>query len=353
VPVLSSRPALRWMLPLVAAVVVVGGGATIGTVVATADQSLAARSAAQLLADLQNVKAGGMSGTFVESADFGLPPAPGLADVAGPGISAIAGLLTGNSTARVWQAGPDRTRVALLTGQDETDLIRDGSDVWMWNSTDRKAGHFTIPPGRELPSLPRTPQQIADTALAAIDPTTRVETTGAAEVAGRHAYELVLSPADPASLIGQVRLAVDAETHVPLRVDVYALAATRPAVRVAFQQISFAVPDPGEFAFNPPPGTKVAETDVMDLFGQLEADFVGRPSVVGEGWTSMLEARLPPGADRRHVLKLARGLPRVTGRWGSGHLFTSPVLSLLITDDGRLLAGAVTPARLYAALQAD
>ena len=47
--------------------------------------------------------------------------------------------------------------------------------------------------------------------------------------------------------------------------------------------------------------------------------------------------------------KLLGGLPAVSGDWGSGRLFTSKLFSVLLTDDGRVLAGAVTPERLYQA----
>ncbi len=40
-------------------------------------------------------------------------------------------------------------------------------------------------------------------------------------------------------------------------------------------------------------------------------------------------------------------LPKVSGSWGSGHLLTSALFSALITDDGRVLAGAVAPEKLY------
>jgi hypothetical protein len=36
------------------------------------------------------------------------------------------------------------------------------------------------------------------------------------------------------------------------------------------------------------------------------------------------------------------GLPRVSGEWGSGRLLTSTLFSALLTDDGRLLVGAVS-----------
>jgi hypothetical protein len=42
-------------------------------------------------------------------------------------------------------------------------------------------------------------------------------------------------------------------------------------------------------------------------------------------------------------------LPKVSGSWGSGRLLQSKLFTVLVTDDGRVLAGAVAPDRLYAA----
>jgi outer membrane lipoprotein-sorting protein len=382
VSVFRSRPALRWLVPSAAAVVVIGGGAAAGTIVASADPSLPDRSAAQLLVDIQNAKLDGLSGTIVESADLGLPAIAGLAKGAtgtsgaagatgatGAEIGQLAGLLAGTNTARVWYAGQDKTRLALVSTEGETDVIHNGSDVWLWNSTNKTANHAKIPAGADtkhsqaLPgSLPQTPQEAADAALAAIDPTTRVSTTGAAKVAGRDAYELLLSPKDAGSLIGQVRLAIDAEHHIPLRVDVYAKNATTPAVRVAFQQISFAVPDAQQFAFNPPPGTTVSEVNVDALTAEHKAQAAkaekaakaheaGQPTVTGEGWTSIVEAKMPKaeGSDSQQLDGVIGMLPKVSGSWGSGHQFAGTLFTVLVTDDGRVFAGAVTPEKLYEA----
>jgi len=260
----------------------------------------------------------------------------------------------------------------------ETDVIRNGNDVWLWRSANSSATHFKLPADKAgkadrkptaLPSgLPSTPQEAADAALAAIDPTTAVTTTGAAKVAGRDAYELVLTPRDTASLVGQVRLAIDAEKHVPLGVDVYAKDANDPAIRVAFQQISFEVPDAEQFTFNPPPGTKVTEPSAEDIAkehdkaispeaakeAEKQAAEAGT-EVVGKGWTSVLVAKLPTGdakegSDAAGQLDAIIGtLPKVSGSWGSGHLLTSALFSALVTDDGRILVGAVAPEKLYEA----
>lgn len=364
--VFRSRPALRWLVPSAAAVVVIGGGAAAGTIVASADPSLPDRSAAQLLVDIQTAKVDGLSGTIVESADLGLGALGSLAGSAAGSSDAgsLAALLGGTNTAKVWYAGADKVRLALVGTQGETDMIRNNDDVWLWNSTEKTANHLTLPADadqRHETGMPQTPQEAADAALAAIDPTTKVTTTGAAKVAGRDAYELVLSPKDTASLIGQVRLAIDAEHHIPLRVDVYAKNATTPAVRVAFQQISFTVPDAQQFTFNPPPDTTVHEGTTEGLAKQHQAEAqkakqqakAEQPTVVGDGWTSVVEAKLPKPDDSSTEGKQLDGivgtLPKVSGAWGSGHLFAGTLFSVLVTDDGRVFAGAVTPEKLYEA----
>jgi outer membrane lipoprotein-sorting protein len=381
VSVFRSRPALRWLVPAAAAVAVIGGGAAAGTIVASADPSLPERSAAQLLVDVQNAKVDGFSGTVVQTADLGLPSLPGV--TSGAGSADIMKLVAGSNTARVWYAGEDKARVALMGTLGETDVIRNGSDVWMWRSTDSSAVHYKIPADKAdkkpaaLPTgVPSTPQEAADAALAAIDPTTAVTTTGAAKVAGRDAYELVLTPRDTASLIGQVRLAIDAEKHVPLGVDVYAKNANDPAVRVAFQQITFKVPDAQQFAFNPPEGTKVTEPSAADLAKKHDKAITPEQAkeaekqaaaegtkVVGKGWTSVLVAKMPAAGDKADKAGAKTGaeqaagqldaivgaLPKTSGTWGSGRLLTSALFSALITDDGRVLVGAVAPEKLYEA----
>jgi len=379
VSVFRSRPALRWLVPTAAAVVVIGGGAAAGTIAASADPTLPERSAAQLLVDVQNAKVEGLSGTVVQTADLGLPALPGITS-GGAGSAELMKLVAGSNTARVWYAGEDKVRLAVLGTLGETDVIRNGSDVWLWRSTANTATHYKIPADAQkqrstsLPQgVPSTPQEAADAALAAIDPTTAVTTTGAARVAGRDAYELVLTPRDTASLVGQVRLAIDAEEHIPLGVDVYAKDATKPAVRIAFQQVSFETPDPEQFTFNPPPGTKVEEPSATELKEHekkaleqhdkaLKDRAAGKDEapegmkVVGKGWTSVVVAKLPTGdagkeaADGKQQLEAVTGaLPKVSGSWGSGRLLQSALFSALLTDDGRILVGAVAPEKLYEA----
>jgi hypothetical protein len=83
----------------------------------------------------------------------------------------------------------------------------------------------------------------------------------------------------------------------------------------------------------------------------------GEPTVVGKGWTSVLVAKMPAnstasgGGDKetQQLAGVLNSLPKVSGSWGSGHLLTSSLFSALVTDDGRILIGAVAPEKLYEA----
>ena len=65
-----------------------------------------------------------------------------------------------------------------------------------------------------------TPDQLADRAIAAIDPSTVVSVDQNRRIAGRAAYELVLSPKDATARVGSVHIGIDAQRKLPLSVQV-------------------------------------------------------------------------------------------------------------------------------------
>lgn len=365
-PRVSSRR-LRWAAPAVAAVVLIGAGPALSAITANAQGSLPPRTAAQLLADVHGADIRSFSGTIVLTSDLGLPALPAIGDHGSS--TSFSSLVSGSHTMRVWYAGPDKVRAALLGQLGESDLVRNGNDVWAWSSSDNSATHWTVPAsGARLPvgseSLRHaevTPQQAAAEVLKAIDPTTRVSTDPTAEVAGRAAYELVVTPRDSRSLIGSVRIAIDGAAHIPTRVQVFARGATRPAFEVGFTSFSTATPPDSTFSFQPPPGATV-KTGTAPTF-RAHGHGHGRkmskkdlPTVVGKGWTSVVvthmdTTRAGSGAmPNGGMTTMLKALPQVSGAWGSGHLLRSPLFSALLTDDGRLAIGAVAPAMLYHAL---
>lgn len=355
--IFATRPALRWLVPVAVTAVVVGGGAAARSIAASAEPSLPARSAAQLLVDVQTATLDGLSGTVRTNADLGLPELPDMGR--GEGGTDLTQLLSGSRTVRVWYSGPDKVRVALLDTLGEADVIRNGADVWQWDSRSKKAVHSTISLDQPKPQVPRTPQDAADLALRALDPTTAVSTGSSARVAGRDAYELILTPKDTTSLIGQVRMAIDAREHVPLRVQVYARNTGQAAFEVTFTQVTFDRPDDSQFVFNPPPGTTVEESAGTEADKAAGAPHQA-PKVIGAGWTAVLQASLPAASGessenaggRTAARSVLDSLPRVSGDWGSGRLLSGKLFTVLLTDDNRVFAGAVAPERLYEAARA-
>ena len=362
----TRRPVLRWLIPAVAALVLAAGGSTVGLLTASARGGLPERSPAQLLVDVQKARLDGLSGTIVQNAHLGLPSLPG---VGGAGSSDLTSLVSGSHTLRLWYAGPNKVRLALLGSLGESDLVRNGTDFWTWSSKDKSATHHKVPltkqerPGLLTDGTAITPQKAADAALSAISPTTKVSSDGTAVVAGRPAYELMLQPRDAGSLVDSVRIAIDGKTHVPTRVQVFARNSQDPSFEVGFTSFDPSTPSSTAFSFNPPPGTKVTEgfapksNEAPGAEKGLrrpadQASAAAKPRIVGTGWTSVVVARLPEGATSGdgQVSRMLGVLPRVSGTWGSGHLLKGTLFSALLTDDGRVVVGAVAPEALYAAL---
>jgi outer membrane lipoprotein-sorting protein len=389
----------RWAVPM-AVVLAAGGGLLTGSArpsVAAAPR-LPARSAGQLLAALPGDTGltgdtGGppLSGTITETASLGLPALPsGLpAELSGSGTS----LLAGTHTVQVWYAGPDHFRLALPQSMSEDDVVRNGASMWLWDSAANTVTHVTGPastpaPGGAVPAVPLTPQQAARQALADAGPATIVRVDPDVTVAGQAAYQLVLAPRSSRSLIGQVRIAIDSQHRVPLRVQVFARDAATPAAQVGFTAVSFGQPPAADYAFTQPAGAKVTQQHTgaasPGSIGQTASGLTSDIRVIGSGWltvASLPESSLaelsgsagggdllpfrhsassqapgsaapsrPAAAPAGALLgELLNSAPRVSGSWGSGRLIRTSLLSILVTSTGRVLIGAVTPGVLYQA----
>jgi outer membrane lipoprotein-sorting protein len=359
---------VRWAVP--AAALVITGGVMAGSLisVAQAAPALPSRTPAQLLAA---VAAGqgpaltgpALTGTVLETASLGLPALPGNND-----STSIASLLTGSHTVKVWYASPEHYRLALPGSLSETDVVRDGRTVWLWQSTADAVTEISVPahavaPATLVPSL--TPQQAAKLVLAAVGPTTSVSVDSNVMVAGQPAYELVLAPKDARSLVGQVRIAVDGHNAVPLRVQVFARGATSPAISVGFTSVSFAAPAPSDISFTPPPGAKITKVN-PDQGGAGPQAATPEVSTIGSGWLTVLDlpssalnsgtpasgpvsANETAGEGAAALQALLGSAKFVHGTWGFGRLLRTSLVSVLMTTSGTTFVGAVQPSVLYAA----
>lgn len=335
----TRRPGLRWLVPVAAAALVIGGGAAANAISSDDQPDLPPRTVAELLTDLQTTQISHFSGTMLQNADLGLPATPPRG---GDGEADFGSLWSGSNTLRVWYDGPERVRLALLGTLNQCDVIRNGTDLWLWNSGENKASHRVLPEGMlthphpDRPG-PTTPPEAAEQLLRELDPTTEVTTGDPIRVAERDAYQLVLEPRDEASMIDEVRLAIDAEHGIALGLQVFGQNQD-PAFELRFTQISFERPDPEQFEFNPPPGAEVTEEELLPSLPVL-GDSFPEVDTVGEGWTTVVVVRLPEDSEFAEDLAAARQL------LGEGQGWSGSLFSVLITED-RVLLGAVTGERL-------
>ncbi|MFI8949107.1 outer membrane lipoprotein carrier protein LolA [Streptomyces sp. NPDC053750] len=397
----GRRRAARYVVP----VAVMGvAAATIGLVPALADSGdpdLPEITAEQLIEKIAASDVQQLSGTVKISTDLGLPDLGGLESglmsgvSAGPGSGPGSGgdedgsaadpsaklteLVTGTHTLRVAADGPDRQKLSLLENAAEYSLIHNGKDVWGYDSKSNEVYHSTASDSAEQPEkeVPATPKDLTDQALKAVDDTTSVTVDGTAQVAGRDAYRLVVKPKQDGSTVGAITVAVDAETGMPLKFTLTPSSGGAAVVDAGFTQVSFAKPDASTFDFTPPKGAKVTEGDEAakapergrGAGGDLAKELDGLkgddglkgtegPKVIGEGWTAI--ATFDTGGQGLPTASAGGDLggflgslgDQVKGDFGSGTVFKTRLVNALITDDGKVYAGAVTKDALVKAAEA-
>lgn len=364
----GRHPAWRWAAPL-AAIALVAAGTFGASTLADADPGLPPRTPEQLVTDALTAKVPGMSGTVSTTVELGLPDLGSLGGGQQGGQPSVLDWLSGTHTARVWQSGEDKQRVSVPDGDSEYGVYRSGSTTWLWSSEEQKATKITAetstaPTARpDAGATPPTPQEAAQQLLATVGQTSTITPASNATVAGRSAYKIVVTPTQTGSKVGRVELAIDGETKVPLRVEVFGVNAADPSISVGFTDVDFTAPADSVFAFTPPPGATV-ETKQVEPGRDPQSRGTNRPGtqkpagngnheVVGTGWQTVMVMsgiKIADVADQPALQQVLNGLPHVKGAWGSGRVFSGPLFSAVLTDDGRVAVGAVVPDVLYAAL---
>jgi outer membrane lipoprotein-sorting protein len=332
-PLLKLPRHARWAVPAGAVGVAAAVAAVSVITVAQASPELPARSAAQLLAAVARpASLPPLTGTVVETAALGIPQLPGTGNP-----TSITSLLAGSHTIKVWYSDPAHIRLAIPESMSETDVIRNGSTLWLWQSQSNTVTRKQLPAkiSKEAQNaassqVPLTPQQAAQQVLKEVGPSTSVSVDPAVTVAGQAAYELVLTPKSSSSLIGKVTLALDgAHSDVPLRVQVFARGATTPAFQVGYTSVAFVQPAAANFNFTPPAGAKVTTSLAGTAFGRGAPVIGGQARMrvrVVKGKSGPVQVKIPPV--KGQVKQVAVAKPKVLGQdWLSVAVLPAGVLA--------------------------
>lgn len=327
-----------------------------------ADPELPSVSPEKLVASVMTSETPALAGTVEVDNNLGLPAIPGMQGGAGQLLSG------GTSTFRVWADGQGRHRVSLPSEGGETTIVNDGSTVWKWDSGERTVTKTRGHDRGEAPDAdkPRDPAATAKKAIAKLRQSSKVSVDGTASVAGRDAYELVLTPKPTErTVLREVRIAVGAEKRMPLRVVVNTNGSDDPALEVGFSELQVGPQSPELFQFTPPADAKVerarehegGDRDTAHGDNRAHGDKAQRPDmrVVGKGWDTAVLSHVPqealeprgqqsgersggPGDLRGFAERVGK---HVSGPWGEGWIISTRAGSALLTADGRVAAGAV------------
>ncbi|WP_372408411.1 outer membrane lipoprotein carrier protein LolA [Streptomyces luteireticuli] len=386
----GRRKAVRYAVPVAVAGV---AAATIGigsALASSGDPDLPKISAQDLIAKVAASDTQQLSGSVRVTTDLGLPSMPSGMSFGGSGDGAKGGkggaspqdrlteLASGTHTLRVAADGPERQRVSIVERAAEYSMVRNGDQVWAYDSGSNTAYHAKAPQKQQKHQKESSksglesasPQELAKKVLDAAGPDTDVAVDGTAKVAGRDAYQLTLKPKQDDTTVGAVRIAVDAKNGVPLKFTLAPKGGGKAVVDVAFTKVSFDKPSASTFSFTPPKGAKV--TEGSEEKGHEKGHEAGKgrlpvappgigtgsaAKVTGTGWSSIAEfsgggkGKLPGGkgdgakgdktsADAASLLDSFG--TKVSGDFGTGRVVSTRLVNALLTDDGKVYVGAVT-----------
>jgi len=278
-------------------------------------------------------------------------------------------LISGSHTIRVYVSGQDKLRAQILDPMSQRDLIVNGNEFWVYDAKMATALTGTVDieadPAKQAEAEQKvldyadsialdlsSPEAIADYLVSMVDETSQIQVGKDHSVAGRSAYQLIISPDSPNSLVASAAVSVDSETGMPLKVEIFSTAQVEAAMTVGFESISFGSVDQGLFSFTPPAGTSVETFDADELMATLDGyekpegyvsdyEVPAEPEVLGSDWDSVVHLAALP-ADIPQDLMATELFADMLTQVPGGKVFSTPLVNVLLTDSGEVYMGAVT-----------
>jgi outer membrane lipoprotein-sorting protein len=382
--------------------VLVAGTAIAFSGAASAAIDLPDKSASQILQLINRNPDIAFSGKVIKKAQLGLPPMNIIPDISQamvdeaaknmpkemkdflPQASAQGELAlalefaAGTHIANIYVDGANKARLQVLDLVAERNFIRNGSDLWFYDSSKQRVQHSVINQADEADAKKQaldffnansaelafdatSPAAVADYFLAQAGAETTFTVGKDAKVAGRGVYQLTATPRTAGSLVSSVTISVDAATGLPLAVVVKAVGQSTPAFEITFDSISFTQPAAANFNFVVPAGTQLievplpTESDLKKYAGKnpTAADEVQARAEIeklkAQGWAAVVEVPAAMVPAEITALKANKLYAELTKPVAGGRVFSTALLNVFFANDGRVFAGSVTTQKLLEA----
>jgi outer membrane lipoprotein-sorting protein len=303
--------------------------------------------AEQLVTSVLAAQPPAFSGVAEMQNELGLPAVPGMEALDFESV-------------RVFHDGEESARVQVERQASELTFVKNPDEAWAYDSQENTAKRLTWDDADAAAARGHAEAEMADPAQAAAEiierlrPTSDIFVDGTARVADRAAYELVLTPKpSEKTLLREITVAIDEETRVPLRFDMFANGRSEPVLSLGFVEFEVGPQDADLFEFAPPEGAEVETTEADDVAraaGEHHAEGAEqRATTVGDGWDTVVIVEAPADAPAEGSAESGQDLAAVleqigepvTGEFGSGSHVQIAVGGAIITQDGRIAAGAV------------
>lgn len=276
--------------------------------------------------------------------------------------------LTSSGSGRIWVSDAGLRAESQGSGGDQVAVVNKATrTAWVYDYAQNTARKYVA--NGEAPAEAPSPAPSAtfmtpEAISAYLQQFARfatVEVAGQTDVAGRDTYLLRMTPVADDTALGYVQAAIDGETMLPLRLEVFAKGGSTPVLQFGFDSVSYDAVDAARFDFTPPPGTTVtAKTTDTDKMRKRADAAHGERAVKGEPTEAEKAAReklarralLTRGEVQSLVwyeLAWARGYEARPFRWGyvlspAGPLTTggAPLMQLMGAATGIDYDGLVT-----------
>lgn len=360
----ATIKALRWTLPATIATLAIGSGILPMTFTATNTTTTVAPNPQMLLNQALSSKVPSLSGTLQINSHLGISS---LVSSLGNGqshSSSSLSLLSGSHSIGVWQNGSKQFRAAIYSPLSETDIIRNQSSLWLWNSKSFTATHINLS-NKAASSYSHKGNKammptsaLANKLLTHLSSTATIKVLGPAKIAGQNAYTLSVSPNSSSSLISSIQLGIDQSNGMVLRVAILPKGTTSPAFSIGFSNISFTRPSASVFSFTPPKNSKVKQLSFKASprnsskgpLGHIGKNHLGL-QILNKGFGTKVIAlpltSLSPKTDKMLNVLGSHG-QTITGSFGTGKVITTSLVNMLITHQ-YIFIGPVNTASLETA----